>query len=888
MSHSHTRTPAFAPRHSAASARRRLTHFPFAVCLIALATLTCRAKEASYRLYQGVTIYVNNPSGKAFDVKLEVRDLNLFSKGPREVLFKVYDPDGKTPVREIIPDDGIDGKGFLPRLGGWDHEMWYYALCYSRGSKPMFPWSTYSDPKRLQAMPKRTFTRRIRGGRKGVYRILLVGTRDHYVTVDISRNLKTAVSGNHTWLHGHGSMFRRSYVYVPRGSTRIHLALIEFDPPQTRRFTLTGPDRKVLFNGTAKPGFRQQMIALPKGRYDDKLLALEVSDGPGDYMFHAHFQLSHLKLKLRTASQAVLAPDAATARAVRGGAIYHDGEIFWHPFQVRFHKYLKKLKARDFIVYGKDGEEIKPSKGGKTYGWSSKALSYQGLPAKPGFVPLNGVHEAPPLSDTLMHNYSLHKQRGVLNVVLRDLHNGFMKIGTGDHRTAGSWANLGYIFGTYGYQYWRPAWRVLQQTDAPKEAKAIIREALLLGGDRLSFAVGIERVNGNAFSHIPIALKYCSQATQDRMQLERFKVFFNRFATEAWGVGVGISKSGDCQEHFAHDNHYGSYILANLRAPIADFPNSEFKPISDRLRKLYSYIWCPYGNANPWSARTHHSFGKKEWAGNDLQWLGHPGKPFTVSVNDGDEWFAARRRNYYAVTFHGRLAPMWLVNGFHGQIGFSGGILCQLSVPGKGLVFHSRLKGSYGKGMDLPNWRNFEIHSIVGTMADGRPFVGAVSEHLNTKLTGNVVEGSGEVRDRPIHITRRYTFNTDHILVEAQLAPSGYVPLLTLWSGDRAKKLCSLKEAWEMIPYPLGRSQGPNKVMLYAGGDEQLGELSDKVVTGVRMIDVRRAGYGARLRFDKPMAVKKGGQQTILIRLIDKPTVANQISIKYRIEPYRQ
>ena len=105
MSHSHTRTPAFAPRHSAASARRRLTHFPFAVCLIALATLTCRAKEASYRLYQGVTIYVNNPSGKPFDIKLKVRDLNLFSKGPREVLFKVYDPDGKTPVREIIPDE---------------------------------------------------------------------------------------------------------------------------------------------------------------------------------------------------------------------------------------------------------------------------------------------------------------------------------------------------------------------------------------------------------------------------------------------------------------------------------------------------------------------------------------------------------------------------------------------------------------------------------------------------------------------------------------------------------------------------------------------------------------------------------------------------------------
>lgn len=865
------------------------------VSVLMLIAATCIASEETYRLYQGINLYVNNPKGKAFEVKLKVRDLNLFSEGPREILFKVTDPDGHTSVREIISDDGVAGKGFLPRLGGWDHEIWYYTLCYSRGSKPMFPWSTYSDQKQLDNMPNRTFTRKIPKGKKGVYRIMLIGTRDHYVTVNVDPDLKIAASANHSFLHGHGEMFPKSYIYVPKGSKRLHVAFMEIDPPQTRHFKLTGPDKKVLFDGTAEPGFQDATIKLPaEGAYDDKMIVLEVSEGPGDYMFHGNFSFAYQKLKRpdgRTqfgGCQAILAPDRKTAKAVKGGAIYHDGETFWHPFQIRFHEWLKKLKPEDFVVHDKDGKEIKPTRAGRAYGRSSQgSLGYHELPAKPGYVVLNGAHEAPPFSDTLMHSYSLHKDRGILNVALRDIHEGFMTVTTGDFRGAGAWSNLGYQFGTYAFHYWRPAWRVLQESDAPEEVKAILREALILGGDRLSFGTGVERVNGNAFSHIPIALKYCSQATQDPMQLARFKVFFDRWSTEGWGEGVGISKSGDSQEHFAHDNHYGSYILANLRAPIADFDGSEFKPVHDKIRKLYSYIWCPDGYANPWSARTMQTLSKTAWSGDGFEWMGDPGEPFTVSVNDGDEWFAAKRKNYYAVTFHGRLAPMWLVNGFYGQIGFSGGILCQLSVPGKGLVFHSRLKGSYGKGMALHNWRDFEIHSVVGTMADTRPFVAAVSEQMNASIKGNVVESSGEVRDRPVYITRRYTFNDDNIVCEAKLAKTGYAPLLTLWSRGRSDKLCTLDEAWEMIPYPRGQYQKGNaEVTLHDKDGKQLAVLASDLAEGVHMIDVKRDGYGARIKFDTPMAVKKGGKSTILIRLIDKPTVADKIAIKYVIEPY--
>ena len=43
-------------------------------------------------------------------------------------------------------------------------------------------------------------------------------------------------------------------------------------------------------------------------------------------------------------SHVILCPDAATAQRTRGGAIYHDNRVFWHPFQVCLHDWLKTAK----------------------------------------------------------------------------------------------------------------------------------------------------------------------------------------------------------------------------------------------------------------------------------------------------------------------------------------------------------------------------------------------------------------------------------------------------------------------------------------------------------------------------------------------------------------
>ena len=59
---------------------------------------------------------------------------------------------------------------------------------------------------------------------------------------------------------------------------------------------------------------------------------------------------------------------------------------------------------------------------------------------------------------------------------------------------------------------------MMTEPDAPDEAKAILREAFMLAGDRIAFARSQERVNGNVFSKIPVSLRYCSEGTGDALQ----------------------------------------------------------------------------------------------------------------------------------------------------------------------------------------------------------------------------------------------------------------------------------------------------------------------------------------------------------------------------------
>jgi hypothetical protein len=851
---------------------------------------------ATWRLYDGITAYVPNPEGKSFTLTLQVRDLNLLETGPREVLVKVYDPDGGMLVRNVIPDDGVTSKAYLPVAGAWDHEAWYYAHCRMQGTEPMLRWSAPSSPDRLAAHPQRTFTYPIKAGTKGVYRIQIVGVPDHYISISVDPELTFGVAGHPTWLHGSiagaagGDRPSRSHLYVPRGTTGLFLMLAEFDPPHTRRFTLTTPAGEKLFDGTVDGGLQVKRINFTTpGMWDDKILTLDAGVGENDYLANVKFLRARdpeVTQRGEPAVVAVFAPDAQTAQAIQGGAIYRDGRVFWHPFQVRLHEWLKKQLSEEFVVKDATGKIVEPvqNRPGDWY--------YPGLATQPGYLNVNAIYwGAPPKCDGIMHHYQANKNRQALYAAIRDLSYGLRSIGPGDIpavAVGGPWANMGYEYSNYAWHYWRPAWRILQQSDAPPEAKDLVRDAFLICGDRLAFCLTWARTNGNAFAQVVAALRYCQEGTGDPLHKQLADTYFDRFATGGWGQRSGISKSGACQEGFGHDHHYGSYSVDTWQTIIADLGDARFRKIHERMSNVYSYTMSEEVAACPWSSRTHHNPPWKIETQGPFAWKGLPGPDLTESVNGGNEWFAARRKSYYMLTYHGRITPALVGNAFAGQIGYSGGVLCQFHVPGKGLVLASTLNGGYGQGMATHQWRNFHLHSLVGQTTDGKPLVGADSEHDDARLVNYTVASSGAIRDSALQAARTYTYEADQVVCTVSLKETGHNDLLNLWIPNQERG--KVAECYEMIPFlpkKKGVAAGANAatdVRLSIKG-QPLGPLASGPLEADTIV-IDRGDFGVRIELDQPRRVQRGENSTVLIALCTTPTPASQLALRYRLAPF--
>jgi hypothetical protein len=873
-------------------------------------------KNPWHRLYPGVTLLMDNPDGKGFEFSLDVQDLNLLEAGPREVLVKVYQPDGTTAVREVLPDDGITSGGLIPAYSAWDHEGWYYGYCYATGSTPAFRFSMPTEPDQIAQRATRSFKWNIPGGTPGIYRAVVVGSADHLIKIGTSTNLAYAVAGNDNWLHAGPGQYKKSYFLVPQDATKLHLMFIEYDQPNNRGFTIRDPDGKVVLEGTAQGGFNKVELDLVKKpepaekpgaakkaetpakqekpvRTDlaGKVLSFEITEGKNACMFHLAMVLpkpEFVKMRGTLSVNAAMAPTPELATKAANGAIMVDGVRFWQPWQPALHKWATSLKDAD----------VTPMVDGKPAAFGKPLNGFAGVTQMDNFQNSNGPHWRAPACDVILFNWGKSgKNKQELNYALRDLAQGLLAIGPNDHVAAGPIANLGYEFSNYAYQYWRPSWRVLTQikSDVPAEVVQGVSKAMITGGDRLAFCRDWPRVNGNAFAQVVGSLRYISVASGDALQASLYQIFRDRFINGGWGERAGAGASGFVQEGFGYDHHYGSYILETWPALLADVPEPVLQSTFDRLWNGYTYTCAisTYGvpkgpkdvyrhyAACPWSSRTHMAPAFEIPTEGPRRLKALPGPDFTETVNGGNEFFAARRPSYYALTYHGRLSPEYSGYGFDGEIGFGGGALCQVYVPEKGLVIASTVNDSYGHGMARSNWRNFHLHSLVGTMADGRPLVSAASEHPDAKLTGTTVTSTGEVRGANVKVKRAYTFENGKIQCELGLAQSGYDSMFQLWKPSPERT--TVAEAFEMIPFYSPAKPGANDPATKVTAEGAA--LTDKPVK-TQKVTIDRGGFGVNVNLPAPMNVSLGKNNTLLLHIVEKPTPAKQVELKYELEVF--
>ncbi len=216
-------------------------------------------------------------------------------------------------------------------------------------------------------------------------------------------------------------------------------------------------------------------------------------------------------------------------------------------------------------------------------------------------------------------------------------------------------------------------------------------------------------------------------------------------------------------------------------------------------------------------------------------------------------------------------------------------MLCQLHIPGRGPVLASTLNGDYVRGMDPSLWRNFHIHSAVGTCADGRPLVSADSEHFNATLTGTTVTGSGPVRDTSMHVSRSFTFEGDAIRCHVQLDQSRQLNLLNLWTNSKLHG--RVTEAFEMIPFvankvrQLKKPVEPTSVTLLDERGAKVGDLTETAIAA-KTIVIDRGGFGVRVELNEPHNVTRGDNSTVLIELVREFTPTSEVGLEYRLVPF--
>lgn len=874
----------------------------------AVGSFVAMSEEAPiYRLYDDLALFFVHAKGGSFVLRLTVRDLNRLACGPSELMVHLYDPQGRLILREVLPDDGVNPRNGGPTLAGWDHVAWYYETCYSRGLDPLVRWSILDRPDRIAALPERQWTFRLSDAPPGVYRLVLAGSSDLLVQVQTDPVSPFGSNGGPDWRHGSGDQFRRHFLCVPKGASGLSLGLLELDRPRGRACALRTLEGKPLVlrrvhrdRGGAVTGESPVEMTLDgRGGYttvtgefpapaafEGQILVFEVEPGSNDYLFAVDFLFPREQRNWRGAPRvsAVLCGDPETARAIQNGAWVRGGELFWNGYALRLWEWLQGIPPDEMTL---------PA----------------GLPQRKDFVSV-GSHETPMrrftdstlreprpgAADVIMESYDLHQDRRALMAAIREMLEGMRLIGPNDHVMHGR--NLAYEMGCYSFFYHRPAGRILQQTDAPDEAKGPIREFAIQIGDRLAFCRGIELVNGNSLASLVQGLRYLVEATDDRLLRHLFDVYWDRFAHGGFGDRVGIGPSGGIQEGYGYDMHYGTYVLSGWRAVLRDLGDERFRAAYDRIHTLYSYVASQGDTAAPWSSRTHLAPARynPDQEG-PYRWKGYGGPSFTLSVNEGREFFAARRPGYYAVTYHGRITPTWLGEGFHGQIGYSGGILCQLHIPGKGQVLASTLNGDYGAGMHVSQWRNFHLHALVGETADGLPFVSANSEHPEARLEGTTVVSAGEIRQSSLAVERRYEFGEAEIGCAVRLSRSSSDRIFGIYGGlSRLRGM--VREAWEMIPFTFvttsaGRGKPAVVKTQVLGTDEEgeeRGSLDDQPARA-SAVRVDQGGYGVRIVFDMPRPVRRGQNRTIMVELVPRgegAVPAETVAFAYRLCPYAE
>lgn len=244
--------------------------------------------------------------GTGFNLRFTVRDMNTYVHAPAPVLFKVVAPNGEIVAGDFLEDDGITGGNFQHQDGIYDpfadfrYRQWHRAN--SPGGMPAGKTrSPYLDHP--ETLPFRTVELSVPAVGKGLYRVLVVGRWDHWISMTPDRPIMTGIHPGAGPLYVHGNTLKKSFFYVPDTAGDIGVASTEEVLPYNWTMTLKDSSEKMLDSAKAQ-GFCTYLALTPEKK---QVYELDLSGSGNGVCLHGK------------GFPFVMCPDAATAERIHGG-----------------------------------------------------------------------------------------------------------------------------------------------------------------------------------------------------------------------------------------------------------------------------------------------------------------------------------------------------------------------------------------------------------------------------------------------------------------------------------------------------------------------------------------------------------------------------------------
>ena len=295
--------------------------------------------DVLWRPREWLVFHLQDEAGGGFHLDFTVRDMNVYHQGPRPVMVWIVGPGDRTLARVFLRDDGVVSGNDRHRDGVYDpygdfrYRQWHRA--HSPGGYP--PGKERSpylrEPERL---PARAFRVPVADAGDGLYRVVVVASWDHWISMTPSRPIATGIHPGPGPLYVHGDQMERSWFHVPAAAADIGLMLTEETEPYGGSMSLRDASGATVAQRSART-FATYMIH--EAGATDAVYELVLSNpGPGVCLHSRGFP-------------PVFCPDAATARLLCGGQeVDGRGRVTRHDHQRILDAWTDGLRPADLAV----------------------------------------------------------------------------------------------------------------------------------------------------------------------------------------------------------------------------------------------------------------------------------------------------------------------------------------------------------------------------------------------------------------------------------------------------------------------------------------------------------------------------------------------------------